>query len=131
MADFNKIAGIVIRDKKLLITRTKGETMFFALGGKMEQGETELECLQREVMEEISCETISPEYMETFEGRSHDNKKSVKMICYRCELKGTIQPCSEIEEIAWIDRDYKKKRIQVASMLELYVIPYLIEKGLL
>lgn len=131
MADFTKIAAIVIRDKKLLIARNKGETMFFALGGKMEPGETDIECLQREVFEETSCEPINPKKMETFEGRSHDNKKSVKMICYTCELKGTIQPCSEIEEIAWIDRDYKEKGIKVASMLEINVIPYLIKKGLL
>ena len=131
MADFTKIAAIVIREKKLLVTRTKGETMFFALGGKTEPGETDMECLQREVFEEISCEPIKPEYMETFEGRTHDNKKSIKMICYTCELKGTILPCSEIEETAWIDKNYKEKGIQVASILELYVIPYLIEKGLL
>lgn len=131
MADINKIAGMCIRDKKLLVVRDRGETMFFALGGKMEQAETELECLQREIMEEIGCEPINPKHMETFEGRNHDNTKSIKMICYTCELKGTIQPCSEIEEIAWIDKEYKNKGIKIASILEIYVIPYLIKKGLL
>lgn len=105
--------------------------MFFALGGKIKPGETELECLQREVMEEIGCEPINPKHLETFEGRNHDNTKTIKMTCYTCELKGTILPCSEIEETAWIDKRYKEKGIQVASILELYIIPYLIEKRLL
>ena len=99
MADIYKIAAIVIQNKKLLIAKDKGEEVFFIVGGRMEPGETEIETLHREVKEEINCEPINPKHMETFEGRSHDNTKSVKMICYTCELKGTIQPCSEIEEI--------------------------------
>ncbi len=120
-----------IRDKKLLVTRNKGETVFFALGGRIEPGETELECLKREVFEETGCEAINPKHFKTFEGPAHTPGKTIRMSCYFCELKGKMAPCSEIEEIAWIDKDYAKKGTKVAPMLELKIIPALTEHKLL
>ena len=105
--------------------------MFFALGGRMEQGETELQCLQREVMEEIGCAVKDPKPFATFEGMNHDNTKTMWTSCYLCELEGNISPQSEIAECAWIDRDYQKKGIRVAGMLELNIIPALIKHKLL
>jgi len=131
MADIYKIAGIVIRNKELLVTREKGEIMFFALGGKMEQGETELECLQRELSEEINCKPINPKQFQTFEGPAHNSKQSIRISCYFCEIEGEMKPGHEIEEIAWIDKNYKEKGIQLAHMLEAEIVPELVRKGLL
>lgn len=81
--------------------------------------------------EEIGCEAIQPKHFATFEGQAHDPTKTIRTPCYLIELKGEISPKAEIEEIAWIDKDYEKKGIQVAPMLRLHIIPELIRKGLL
>ena len=51
MADFLKIGGIVIIDRKLLVVRVK--TIFINLGGKIEPGESHEECLIREAKEDV------------------------------------------------------------------------------
>ncbi len=38
--DIHKAAGIIIRDKKLLVERSKGKEFFIAPGGTIEEGET-------------------------------------------------------------------------------------------
>ncbi len=131
MADINKIAGIVIRNKELLVTREKGEKVFFALGGRLEPGETELECLRRELDEEINCKPINPKQFQIFEGQAHDPTKTIRISCYFCELEGEAKPGHEIEEIAWVDKDYKEKGITLGHMLDAEIVPELIRKGLL
>ncbi len=105
--------------------------MFFALGGRMEDGETEMECLHREVKEEVGCQVKNPSHFKTFEGANHDNTKSLRMSCYLVELEGEIFPQSEIAECEWIDKEYARKGICLATMLEVNVIPELIKQKLL
>jgi len=131
MAEINKVVALCIRDKKLLIVRNKGEMMFFSLGGRIESGETELECLHREVKEEVGCSIKQPVHFKIFEGMNHDGTKTIRLSCYLAELEGNITPQSEIEEYAWIDKDYLQKGIQVAPTLEKQIIPELIKKMLL
>ena len=59
----NKVAGLCIRDKKLLVVHKIGEEVYFSLGGKIEQDETELQCLEREVWEEARCKVTNPKFL--------------------------------------------------------------------
>ncbi|HCB22720.1 TPA: DNA mismatch repair protein MutT, partial [Candidatus Daviesbacteria bacterium] len=50
MRIIKKIALAVFKDRKMLQVRTsKQPEVFYTLGGKIEKGETDLECLRREV----------------------------------------------------------------------------------
>ncbi len=52
-----KIGLAVFKGKKILQVRTnKQDKVFYALGGKIEEGESDLDCLNREVKEELGCE---------------------------------------------------------------------------
>jgi hypothetical protein len=53
------------------------------------------------------------------------------MYTYFVETKGDFKPQSEIESFEWIGRDYKKNDIKVASILEKFIIPKLIEMKLM
>lgn len=108
----------------------KGIPDHISLGGKIEAGETDLECLHREVQEEIGCTPIKIEYYDTFEGPSYDNK-TIRMPCYFIELEGEIKlnPHDKIDGYIWIDKNYKKKGITLATVLELFVVPRLIKEG--
>ena len=59
VTDIYKSAGIIVRDKKLLITRTKGKPHFFSPGGKIEGGETPAQSLVRELKEELKWLTMA------------------------------------------------------------------------
>jgi len=124
--------ALCIRNKRLLVVKNNGKDFFNGLGGKIEPGETELEALQREAQEEVSCKVKNPVHFQTFEGKANDPGKTIRKSCYLCELEGEIhKDDSEIEEVAWIDRDFKKNGVKLTDMLELYVIPELVKQGLL
>lgn len=132
MADINKIAGLCIRDKKLLIVHKKG-IGYISLGGKIEPGETDTQCLERETKEEIGCKAINLKYFDTFEGPNHDGTQTLKMTCYFCEIEGEIKinPADKIDGYLWINRNYKSIEDQIAHMLRMQILPTLIKKGLL
>lgn len=132
MADINKVAAICIRDKKVLIVHKKTIGHYITLGGKIEPGENELTCLQREVKEEVGCSVRNPVHFGTFEGASIDNK-SIKQSCYLCELEGeiTLNPHDNIDGILWVGRDYPDKKLPLAPMLEQVILPKLVEQGLI
>lgn len=54
--------GIFIREGKILLARKKGESHYFLIGGRMEDGETLFEALAREVKEELAKEVKILDY---------------------------------------------------------------------
>ncbi len=116
----------------MLIVHKKG-VGYISLGGKIEPGESDLECLKREVREEVGCDIKNPAYFDTFEGPNHDGTQTMKMTCYFCELEGDlkINPADKIDGYLWISRDYKNIENQIAHMLRMQILPTLIKKGLL
>ena len=134
MEDIDKVGGFVIKEKKVLVVRKRGQDFYISLGGKRESGETDEQCLTREVKEELGCTPINVSYLDTFEGRVHnDPTRSIRMACYLCDLAGDIRlsPEDSIEEYRWVDRDYQKEGIKIAYLMERYVFPALAQKGLL
>lgn len=123
-----KPASLVIRDKKLLVVRTRGQKHYYTLGGKLEKNETELECLGREAREEVGCGIINPQYYKTFTGLSEVGAKFVVMICYLAELDGEPKPCSEIESLCWVNTESTEP---LSSLLREHIMPALLRDGLL
>jgi len=117
-----KVAALPIKEGKLLLVRSKNQQVFFTVGGKIESGETELQCLQREVKEEIGCDFINAQYFNTFEGPAHNQDKNVILICYFVELIGEPVAQSEIGEFQWWD---SKSKVLLSHMLSQYILPTL------
>ncbi len=133
MADINKIAALCIRDKKLLIVHKKN-VGYISLGGKINPGETDFQCIEREVKEEIGCTAKNPKLFATFEGPTHDFKQTLRMVCYFCDIEGEIKlnPHDNVDGYLWIGReDYKKIEKELAHMLKANIIPELIKQGLI
>ncbi len=104
----DKVALLLVRDRKVLFARSKKEQLlFYTVGGKREPGESDHEALSREVREEIGAELVpgSVRFYRVFEGRSEvvPADTVLKMTCYFGKIDREPVPTSEIAELAWFD----------------------------
>ena len=94
-----KSAGLLIRDGKLLVARSKGKDMFIPPGGKPENDETAQEALVREMREETGLE-VSPEQMSilgVYTALAAGNEdKVVTMTAIIVDAQGDPTPCAEV-----------------------------------
>jgi 8-oxo-dGTP diphosphatase len=102
----DKLAWVLIQDKRLLLARSKGKVLFYLPGGKRETGETDIEALSREIQEELSVHLneSTMEFMGEYLAQADEKSvgTNVKISCYTANYIGTISPDSEIDEIKWL-----------------------------
>jgi 8-oxo-dGTP pyrophosphatase MutT (NUDIX family) len=95
-------------------------------GGRVIEPETKEQTLKRELKEELNVELVSMKPFKAWEApHFKDKNKIVKMETFLVEIKGNPKASSEINEIKWIDSNYKQEDIKVASINEDYLIPEL------
>lgn len=126
--DIYKSAGIIIKDRKFLITRTKGKNFFVSPGGKLEKGETVIEALERELKEELDIQ-IDIESLEDFGNfyalaQGQEDKYIQMNVFIVKKWKGEIKPSREIEEIMWIDSNFPSN-IELGSIFRHDIFPKL------
>lgn len=128
-----KVALAVFKDKKMLQVRSKKHPeVFFTLGGKLEKGESDLDCLKREVKEEINCDidSSSIKFLKEFEDIGHGKRGDlVNIRMYTGELIGIPSPSSEIVEIGYFDSNSDKKHLSLIAQRTIF--PWLKEQGLI
>lgn len=132
--DIHKAGGVLIKDKKFLISRSKGKSFFVAPGGKLENGETSEESLQRELKEEftIEIELVDLEKFGTFyaPAAGMEEKYLQSDIFLVRRWKGEIRADNEIEEIMWINSQLPEG-IQLGSIFQHEVLPRLKREGMI
>lgn len=105
----DKLAYIFIKDKKILVTKSKGKDTWYIPGGKREAGESDTDALTREVKEELTVDLIPEtiQYFETYTAQAHGKAEGtiVRMTCYTAEFIGELQPNQEIEDMDFFEYD--------------------------
>jgi 8-oxo-dGTP pyrophosphatase MutT (NUDIX family) len=126
--DIHKAAGVLIKDRKFLITRSKGKGFFIAPGGKLEVGESVTDALTRELKEELQIDTNSSDMKElgTFYALAagHDDKHLQMDVLIVEKWQGEIIASAEVEEIMWIDSNVPTN-IELGSIFLHDVLPKL------
>ena len=133
--DFDKVGLLAVRDGKILLCRKKHTTSLLILpGGCREPSESAINCLSRELREELGDVTVSGvELVGVYTGRAAGAEtgqpKTVRIELYRAELIGEPVASSEIAELVWFgegdDRD------QVAPSIANKILPDLLARGIL
>ncbi|HSX02387.1 MAG TPA: NUDIX domain-containing protein [Candidatus Saccharimonadia bacterium] len=132
--DIHKAAGIIIKDRRLLVERSKGKDVFVAPGGKLEPGENPQQAVIRELKEEFQLE-VAESNLEEFgtyyaeAAGSHNAGKRLRMDVFIVKNAGEIVPDSEVEEVRWIASDIPAD-IEVGSIFARNVLPRLKGQGL-
>jgi len=104
--EIDKLAFILVKDREVLSTLSKGKDAFYIPGGKREPGESDEQALIREIKEELSVDILPEtiEYYGTFRAQAHGKPEGtiVKMTCYTAGFDGDLKPAAEIEKIVWL-----------------------------
>jgi len=135
MADIDKIGVLILRGDRILLCRKTRDTSRLILpGGRIEPGESDLDCLAREIREELGAVSLEQvEYLGTYEDRATMDDPSVvkrlRIKLYRGVLRGEPTPASEIRELVWFGPD--SDRGALTPILVNRILPDLLARNIL
>lgn len=122
-----KIGLLCIKNNKLLVVYKTKIGLWITPGGKSYPGETDIECLKREINEEINCKIKNINYFDSFRGYT-EKGEPLLLKCYLGEVECNIKlnPNDTIRDYRWIRyNNYKKEKISIAPILKNQIIPKL------
>ncbi len=133
--DFDKVGLLTVRDGKILLCRKKHSTSLLILpGGCREPGESAIDCLSRELLEELGEVTVGAVqmvgvYTDRAAGPATEQPKTVRIELYQGEITGQPVANSEIAELVWFGErdDYS----QLAPSIAHKILPDLLARGIL
>ncbi|MGJ1447069.1 NUDIX hydrolase [Sphingobacterium spiritivorum] len=113
--------------KQLLLVRKKGSEYYQLPGGKVEEGETFVNTVCREIEEEIGLTVVAQEllFLGTHEAEAV-NEADTRVVGHVFKLLLSefkeVSPQAELEEVVWVDqRNYKQYKL--AHLAEEFVVP--------
>ena len=113
---------VVVKGDKLLLAYSKNKKAWYLPGGKIDDGESSLETLQREIFEELNivlnverlkyyCHITAPAYGE-------EPPIIMEQNCFIYQLNEKIEPKNEIGEVRFFDiKMYQSEPAQVPGVL--------------
>jgi 8-oxo-dGTP diphosphatase len=130
MKVINIVALAILKEGEILLGRSVKEGGAFKfIGGKAEENESDIECLKREVKEEVNVEVDdkSIKFLKEYEGVSwNDTQLVIKVRLYLGDIIGEPVASREIVEVKYFDSSVESDLILGVSRK---FIPWLKERG--
>ena len=128
----NKVGLALLREGKVLLARSRGDAVFQIPGGKVDAADaSDLAALIREIDEELGVALIpgSAVFLGLFSApAAGKTNRIVNVKLYRAEVSGTPTPCSEIEELLWLD-PHACDGITLSEVVRAQILPFLRDAG--
>lgn len=117
----DKLAWIQIAGRRLLGARSHGRELWYLPGGKREPGETDQQCLAREIREELAVALLPAtlRYLGSFEAQADGKAPGVlvRMTCYAAAYEGRLSASAEIAELAWLGYADRARTSPVSQLI--------------
>jgi 8-oxo-dGTP diphosphatase len=118
------VAAAIILNEKIncfwFVSRTQA---FMQVGGKLESNEAPEIAIQREILEEIACESEIKQFVGRFEtAAANEPDHLLVSYVYEVKLKQTPRIAAEIAEMKWIDLEDQVTLL--APLTQQVVIPW-------
>ena len=131
MTTFVTASVCVLRDGALLTVRKRGTSRFMLPGGKLELGETPVECAVREAAEEVGLVLATDELVELGDWTSAAANEPGALVRSTVFLAPPSQPdprsLGEIDELRW--QPLGERAPDLAPLLVEHVMPALEVRG--
>lgn len=127
-----RIAAAVILDDagRVLLVRKRGSLFFMQPGGKLEDGETALETVARELNEELGCTLLQATPLGIFSAwAANEVGHVVEAALFHVESAGQIKLGAEIEEFVWV-RPGDASALRLAPLTRDHVVPLIFSRDL-
>ncbi len=127
MAPLRVIAAAVVQDGELqLVAKRAAPEVFYLPGGKPDDREAPLDCLTREVREELGAGLAAAEPFADVRAPVALEGVPMLMSVYLAALDGEPAPAAEIAALAWWPRD---RGVVLAPAIREHVIPAVRAEG--
>ena len=121
------------RSKFLTCKPNKSNKQYIMPGGKMKEGESDVQCIIREIKEELVCDVIpgSLTCLGIYSGpTASEPERIVRMRVYTGEIKGTPKASSEILSLHWVGKG-DQVNDKVSLFIRQVLMPDLILHGII
>ncbi|RKO68809.1 NUDIX domain-containing protein [Sphingobacterium puteale] len=121
----DKVALIHIKNNCVLSTLSQSKNKLYFPGGKRENNESDIECLKREILEELNVHILenTVKFFGSFEAQAdgHEPGVLVRMLCYFSDFSGTLKASNEVESFEWIKYEdrYRTSAVDILILEEL------------
>jgi uncharacterized protein (TIGR00730 family) len=126
-----RIAAAVVADQdgRILLVRKRNTLFFMQPGGKLDNGETALATLTRELREELGCTLLKADFLGVFSApAANEPMHRVEASLFHADITGDIKPGAEIEEVAWVEPS-QTGDLPLAPLTRDHVLPLILSGG--
>ena len=95
--------ALIQQEGRILLARRTDSGRWELPGGKREPGESLIQCIEREIAEELGCtvEVLEPAGV----ARDLDRLDPISLHCFACRLDGAAPQAREHRELRWVGLD--------------------------
>lgn len=129
METVTRVAAVIVKEGNILMVINHDYGDLWFPGGKIEKGESDRECLQRELREEVDLNLKSMKFFGKYTNESPYSNHLTENRIYIAQAQGNPNPGFEIDEHVWLSKeDFENERYSMIEINQKEIIPDLIQE---